>query len=391
MTEIRDIKGVLFDVHDTLIIKDYRASREGLDHSVLALKEAGYEISMDDYELAWQRAAQAARRDAEALGEVSVEGWYRLIFSSLGLGEYGPELVQKVNNAWNEAFAKGTKALPWTKSVLRRLRPRYGLGIVSNSLALNTISDLRVAGILDFFETIVISSDLGRRKPHPLIFLAALEKMGLEPKQAVFVGDNPYEDILGAKNVGMKTVLINSPVVERARLRHRISIPKPEVTVEEPDATIREMKELPTLLEEWNMDWRTGSSHRELILTGRVVNGLGQGAEFTQLPWAREQFIEKLDVDPFPGTLNLVIDDPAQLESLQALWKEEGICIPPPDSNFCAAKGFRVMVADRFPGAIVFPLVPGYAQNTIEIISPVHLRSSLGAEEGSVVTVKVTL
>lgn len=129
----------------------------------------------------------------------------------------------------------------------------------------------------------------------------------------------------------------------------------------------------------------------ELILTGRVVNGLGQGAEFTQLAWAREQFIEKLDVDPFPGTLNLVIEDPAQLESLQALWKEEGICIPPPDSNFCAAKGFRVMVADRFPGAIVFPLVPGYPQNTIEIISPVHLRSSLGAEEGSVITVKVTL
>jgi CTP-dependent riboflavin kinase len=213
----------------------------------------------------------------------------------------------------------------------------------------------------------------------------------LEPQQAVFVGDNPYEDILGAKNVGMRAVLINSPVVERARSRLSVSLPKPEGTVGEPDAIIRDMKELPTLLEEWNMDWRTESSHRELILTGRVVTGVGQGTMFTQLPWAKEQFVDKLGVDPYPGTLNLKIEDPDHLASLSALWQHEGICIPPPTSDFCAAKGFRVMVADRFPGAIVFPLVPGYAQDIIEIISPVHLRSSLGAEEGSVVTVKVTL
>ena len=144
------------------------------------------------------------------------------------------------------------------------------------------------------------------------------------------------------------------------------------------------------LLEGWK--YKEGDyMGREITLTGRVVDGLGQGAGFTQLPWAREQFVDKLGVDPYPGTFNLKIDDPVHLASLQALWKREGIPIPPPSADFCAAKGFRVLVADRFPGAIVFPLVPGYPQDTIEIICPVHLRSSLGAEEGTTVSVRVSL
>lgn len=129
----------------------------------------------------------------------------------------------------------------------------------------------------------------------------------------------------------------------------------------------------------------------EITLTGRVVTGLGQGTGFTQLPWARELFVDRLGVDPYPGTFNLKIEDPGHLASLQALWKQEGICIPPPNTDFCAAKGFKVVVADRYPGAIVFPLVPGYPQDTIEIIAPVQLRNALGATEGTMVTVKVTL
>lgn len=129
----------------------------------------------------------------------------------------------------------------------------------------------------------------------------------------------------------------------------------------------------------------------EIVLTGRIVTGLGQGATFTQLPWAREQFATKLGVDPYPGTLNLVIEDPAHRASLRALKQEAGIPIPPPSADFCAAKGFRVVVADRFPGAIVFPLVPGYPEDIIEVISPVHLKSTLAAEDGTVVTVRVSL
>jgi CTP-dependent riboflavin kinase len=45
-----------------------------------------------------------------------------------------------------------------------------------------------------------------------------------------------------------------------------------------------------------------------LTITGRLASGLGEGAAFTGLPWAREQFIARLGLDPFPGTVNLVLE-----------------------------------------------------------------------------------
>jgi putative hydrolase of the HAD superfamily len=53
----------------------------------------------------------------------------------------------------------------------------------------------------------VFSSEVGKRKPHPAIFETALERLGVEPERALFVGDRRFEDIRGAKEAGMTTVL----------------------------------------------------------------------------------------------------------------------------------------------------------------------------------------
>ena len=49
---------------------------------------------------------------------------------------------------------------------------------------------------------------------------------------------------------------------------------------------------------------------RDEQLIGRLATGIGIGRSFTQLPWAKEQFVERVGVDPFPGTINVIIDDP---------------------------------------------------------------------------------
>jgi CTP-dependent riboflavin kinase len=128
---------------------------------------------------------------------------------------------------------------------------------------------------------------------------------------------------------------------------------------------------------------------KEIVLSGRVVTGLGQGASFTQLPWARKGFTERVGVDPYPGTLNLRLEKPEHLAAWRALREEPGIPIPPPSQDFCSAKCFRVMVEDKIAGAIVYPLVPGYPEDTLEIIAPVHLKSSLGVEDGALVRVRI--
>jgi putative hydrolase of the HAD superfamily len=55
-------------------------------------------------------------------------------------------------------------------------------------------------------DTAVFSSELGKRKPHPAIFEAALERLGVDPERALFVGDRRYEDVRGSKELGMTTV-----------------------------------------------------------------------------------------------------------------------------------------------------------------------------------------
>lgn len=238
-------------MHDTLVYKDYRVSVAAVSNCVAVLQKAGYPVSLEQYQVVWRQAIQIARQDSGELGEVSFDRWYQIIFNGLGILEYGPDLVMAVNQAWNDSFASATFALPQTKASLRRLRAGYALGIVSNSLAPNTVMDLRVAGLLDFFGAVVISSDIGKRKPHPVIFSTALEKLGLHPAEAVFVGDNLYEDIYGASQLGMKTVLIEHPLIKQAqRQRAGYAIPRVDVTVE-PGARIHGLKELATVLEKW--------------------------------------------------------------------------------------------------------------------------------------------
>jgi putative hydrolase of the HAD superfamily len=61
-------------------------------------------------------------------------------------------------------------------------------------------------GLAERLDAAVFSSEVGKRKPHPAVFEATLSKLGVEPEQAVFVGDRRYEDVRGAKELGMTTV-----------------------------------------------------------------------------------------------------------------------------------------------------------------------------------------
>jgi putative hydrolase of the HAD superfamily len=61
-------------------------------------------------------------------------------------------------------------------------------------------------GIAQRIDFAVFSSEVGKRKPHPAIFEAALEALSVEARDAMFVGDRLFEDIHGANELGMTTV-----------------------------------------------------------------------------------------------------------------------------------------------------------------------------------------
>lgn len=126
-------------------------------------------------------------------------------------------------------------------------------------------------------------------------------------------------------------------------------------------------------------------------LIGRLATGIGMGKTFTRLDWARTQFVERVGIDPFPGTVNVIVDDPDSMPVWMRLKRTDGIRMDNPGSgpHDCDAKCWRVSIGDRFDGAIVFPLVDGYPPAQVEVIAAVGLRDALDIEDGD--TVVLTL
>lgn len=124
-------------------------------------------------------------------------------------------------------------------------------------------------------------------------------------------------------------------------------------------------------------------------ITGKIVNGIGQGAIFTKLDWVQEQCLQKLGFKPFPGTLNLEIAH-ENLTIIEAIQAQEGIELVPPDSTFCSGFVFPINV-EGISGAMVAPGedVRVHAKNIIEIISPLGLKDAVGVGDGDRVTVKI--
>jgi putative hydrolase of the HAD superfamily len=117
------------------------------------------------------------------------------------LGRY----LEAEHRAWDPARILAAHTHP----LLETLRARgLKLGLVSNAFDPGWLlhRDLEQMGLAERLDFSVFSSEVGMRKPHPAIFERALEALGAEPEQALFVGDRLYEDVRGAAEVGMTTV-----------------------------------------------------------------------------------------------------------------------------------------------------------------------------------------
>ena len=124
--------------------------------------------------------------------------------------------------------------MPEALAALRALDLR--LGCVSNAfMGASTLHQIMVERNLgQHLEMTISSCEFGYRKPYPAIYEAAVEKMGVEPGEIIFVGDRVEQDVVGPAKLGMRTVLT---------LQYREE--DPESSSIAPDAVIRHLSELP--------------------------------------------------------------------------------------------------------------------------------------------------
>ena len=124
-------------------------------------------------------------------------------------------------------------------------------------------------------------------------------------------------------------------------------------------------------------------------LSGRVVTGTGRAAGFTELGHAKKQFLDKLGIDTWPGTLNVKLDDTESLVDWQSLRDGDGIGISDPDGNSCYARSYPVQINNKVTGAIIFPEISDYPTDQVEIIAPISLRQHLSLNDGDLLRLNV--
>jgi HAD superfamily hydrolase (TIGR01549 family) len=103
----------------------------------------------------------------------------------------------------------GRQLYPGVAETLRWLNERgYRIGSVTNRGLGGELfrEELRHHGVLDFFEVLSISCEVGYLKPHPLIFQHALDALGVAPSDTVMVGDSLRADVAGSKALGMTAI-----------------------------------------------------------------------------------------------------------------------------------------------------------------------------------------
>ena len=211
------IEAVLFDYGHTLIYFDERphSALLGAYENVNRLLADTLEREVPAAQVMIDRVSQTVDEEIQrdyAAGrpeEVEIAAIYDAALRGIGL-ELEPELIERVMELEQEGWLNSVHVGPDVVRTLENLqREGLRLGLVSNAAYLPRLMKMQLAalGLESFFEGVSFSSEVGVRKPHPAIYADALEKLRVEARRALFVGDRVKEDVQGPKTLGMRAVL----------------------------------------------------------------------------------------------------------------------------------------------------------------------------------------
>ena len=219
------IAAVIFDLDDTLLDwsgqeTSWRAfTRPMVDNIYGYLHAEGYHLpAPDDFfarleveiQLVWQEAkvSWAGASFADALQRTFAA--YQLPVAEIDL-----DAVMRVYD-WRPM--PGVLPFPDAVAVLEALQAKqYRLGLITNSFFPMWMRDVELAAydLLDYFDARITSGDTGYMKPHPAIYRRMLALLDVPAEQTVFVGDRPENDIAGAIEAGLISVLMSPAHLNR--------------------------------------------------------------------------------------------------------------------------------------------------------------------------------
>ena len=178
-----------------------------------ALAEAGFCIDEKAFHEAYVKAHEKYRVIRyEKYIEVTNAVWVSEALNSLGFKISAEDCRLKAAlNVFFKDYVDSLELRPHVLELVQDVSCRCKLGLISNfTFAPVVHSSLKKLGITQFFNAVLVSEEVGWRKPHKVIFEDMLAMLHVGASETVFVGDSPLEDIKGAQSVGMRTVFVSS-------------------------------------------------------------------------------------------------------------------------------------------------------------------------------------
>ena len=195
------ISTILFDVDDTLF--DRRGAQQEICMRIYrGFPELFSGLDLESVRKAFHLSDEMVneRIDAGCLESGAREERSRIFLSMLGIGT---SLAQRITEAYMKLYPDINLPIEGAHSILQKLSGAFRLGVVSNGFRDIQYHKLEVIGISSFFECVILSDEIGIRKPDRRIFLSAAESLQVLPKECLYVGDSYEYDVLGAKSSGM--------------------------------------------------------------------------------------------------------------------------------------------------------------------------------------------
>ncbi|MFQ6111629.1 MAG: HAD family hydrolase, partial [Nitrospinota bacterium] len=205
------IKAIFFDLYNTIL--GFDPPREEIQ--ALACGELGIEVDREAIKRAYPVADDfLARENSLSPVEKRPEEEQRRLYAQyerLLLREAGVEVSQETASQVFSQLRQLRRGFALFDDVLPTLSLLKGRGLLLGLIS-NLHRDLEGLcerlGLAPYFDFLLTAQEAGAEKPDPRIFLAALERAKVSPAEALHVGDGYYADVLGARGVGIKALLI---------------------------------------------------------------------------------------------------------------------------------------------------------------------------------------
>ena len=202
-------KGIFFDLYGTLIIyhDNSRAWADWIATFYNCLQNYGLDLSEESFAIKCDGFFGKDEPPSVNEGLTIYERRIQRICSELSLDLNNKELNFTANACLN-AWIKYTSLDPLTIPILTKFKKNKKIALISNfDYPPHIYSVLSEMNIYEYFDSIIISGEVGVKKPDPTIFSFALKQTGLRNDEVVYIGDAP-EDIQGARAAGIYPILI---------------------------------------------------------------------------------------------------------------------------------------------------------------------------------------